>query len=202
MGPTDVLSGEHRVIEQVLGCLQTMIDRACSGQKLDVASARDAIAFFRTFADACHHAKEENQLFKALEKRGFSPHFGPVAVMLQEHDQGRTAIKDMVDALDRLDAGQPGAADIFVLAAREYIELLTQHISKEDQILFPMAAGVLSPAEQADVLAAFERAEHDELGPGTHEKFLAIADALGAKYDVKRKESCNPKQSGCCAHHH
>ena len=202
MRPTDVLMAEHRVIEQVLGCLQAIVNQACSGGGLDVNDARDTIAFFRTFADRCHHAKEENHLFPALARKGLSPDSGPVAVMLEEHEMGRTSIGDMADALDGYLSSRPGAAAVFAQAAREYIELLNQHIGKEDGILFPMAGNMLNPHEQSVVLAGFEKAEEEDLGAGTHEKFLAIADRLGKKYSVKRRSEASASSFGCCGHHH
>ena len=60
MQPTDILMQEHRVIEQVLSCLEAMAERCAAGQALDVQSAEQALDFFRTFADRCHHGKEED----------------------------------------------------------------------------------------------------------------------------------------------
>ena len=67
MKPTEILSSEHRVIEQVLDCLDQIITGAERTGKLDSAAATDAVDFFRTFADQCHHGKEETHLFTALE---------------------------------------------------------------------------------------------------------------------------------------
>ena len=59
MKPTDILMDEHRVIEQVLNSLERMIDRATKSGRLEEEPAREAIEFFRMFADHCHHGKEE-----------------------------------------------------------------------------------------------------------------------------------------------
>lgn len=58
MKPTDILSSEHRVIEQVLYCLDKMTQICQSEHKLDRQSAKDALDFFRNFADRCHHDEE------------------------------------------------------------------------------------------------------------------------------------------------
>ena len=71
MKPTEILSNEHRVIEQVLAALEAIVRDAKSAARLDEPSARDAVAFFRNFADRCHHGKEEVHLFPALEAKGF-----------------------------------------------------------------------------------------------------------------------------------
>ena len=51
----------------------------------DINHIESVIDIIRNFADGLHHAKEENLLFPALGKKGFSPQQGPVAVMLHEH---------------------------------------------------------------------------------------------------------------------
>ncbi len=45
--PTNILVNEHRIIEQVLNCLERMIARCASAGKLEEAPARKAIGFFR-----------------------------------------------------------------------------------------------------------------------------------------------------------
>lgn len=89
MKPTDVLSNEHRVIEQVLDCLERMVEECRTSNSLEAQPARDAVRFFHTFADRCHHGKEEVHLFPAMEAKGFSRAEGPVGVMLREHEAGR-----------------------------------------------------------------------------------------------------------------
>jgi len=85
MRPTEILMQEHRVIEQVLDCLERMAQRVEAGDELDLESAKQAIDFFRNFADRCHHGKEEDCLFPLLEQKGFSREQGPTGVMLHEH---------------------------------------------------------------------------------------------------------------------
>ena len=66
MLPTEVLQQEHRIIEQVLSCLEKLVEQARSGGGLDRSAASRAIEFFRTFADGCHHRKEDDFLFPMM----------------------------------------------------------------------------------------------------------------------------------------
>jgi len=45
--------------------------------------------FFSVFVDTCHHGKEEELLFPAMETVGISRESGPIGAMLGEHQQGR-----------------------------------------------------------------------------------------------------------------
>ena len=46
---------------------------------------------------------------------------------------------------------------------------------KEDNILYPMADGILTPADQAELAAAFDQVEAEEMGEGTHERYHQLA---------------------------
>jgi hemerythrin-like domain-containing protein len=182
MRPTEVLSAEHRVIEKVLDCLEEMAAGVEGGGGLNVGDTSQAIDFLRTFADTCHHGKEERHLFRALVAKGWPGDQGPVGVMLSEHEQGRGLIRRMAAACEPTPGEAAPALRDFVVAARAYVALLRAHIRKEDHILFAMADQALDADEQQELLARFETAEEEEIGPGTHERMLAIARGLRLKY--------------------
>ncbi len=184
MKPTDVLKSEHRVIEVVLDCLDAIADQAEETGKLDQQAALDAVNFIKTFADGCHHGKEEGQLFPALIEKGIPAEGGPIAVMLHEHEMGREFVRGMAGAIAAAAEGEKEAIDTFTGNARGYVTLLRGHIFKEDNILFPMADRVMSEADVAQVNAKFDHVETDHMGVGTHEKFLDLAFALAKKYNV------------------
>lgn len=56
-------------------------------------------------------------------------------------------------------------------AGRDYISLLTQHIQKEEEVLFPMAERVLGPEKQAELSKDFQQLEEERIGQGKHEEF-------------------------------
>ena len=200
MRPTEVLMQEHRVIEVVLDCLEKMAEQSAAGVALDTASAKQAVDFFRTFADGCHHHKEEDCLFPLLESKGFSREQGPTGVMLAEHETGRHQVRGMATAIDALVAGDSMAQEQFVEHARSFIPLLREHIQKEDQCLFQMADKALSQDDQQQLLNSFDHVEHDDLGPGTHQKYLHVAKQLAERYGVTGASDKNLFDGVCCGH--
>jgi hemerythrin-like domain-containing protein len=201
MKPTDILSNEHRVIEQVLNCLDKMTQICQSQHTLDPQSAKDAVDFFRNFADRCHHGKEEVHLFPAMEARGFARDCGPTGVMLYEHEQGRKFVSRMAESIDAAAHGDPAAQKEFIFNAQEYINLLREHIQKEDHCLFAMANSAFTEQDQQKLLAAFENVEGQEIGPAVHEKYLKIADDLAARYGVPLVQCTKTPAHDCgCGH--
>jgi hemerythrin-like domain-containing protein len=200
MNATDILSSEHRVIEQVLACLEKIADRCGSAGGLDRESASQALDFFRSFADRCHHGKEEERLFPLLEQRGLSREHGPTGVMRFEHDQGRALLGGMAAAVAAADAGDATARERFAAHARGYVDLLRAHIRKEDERLFPMANRVLSAKDQESLLEAFGAMEHEDMGQGTHERYLRLADELADRWNVPRATAAAPACRSCGGH--
>jgi hemerythrin-like domain-containing protein len=199
--PTEILSAEHRVIEQVLDCLARIAAQAQEQGRLDGGDAQAALEFLRTFADRCHHGKEENQLFPKMTERGIPRHVGPLAVMLSEHEAGRTHIATMAKHQDGAARGETPAVRTFADEARAYVELMRDHIAKEDHVLFPMAEAALRDEDRAAVLQAFARVEEHDLGAGTHEAMLAVAERLAARYGVTPASARTAVPFSGCGHH-
>lgn len=200
MKPTDILCSEHRVIEQVLDCLEKIAAEASARHRIEAPPAEQALEFLSTLADRCHHGKEEQILFASMEARGMPRAVGPLAVMLDEHEHGRSLLRAMRAALATAVGGQPGDVAGFTSAAHGYVELLRDHIAKEDGVLFPLAESVLREEDKARVLEQFARFEAADMGAGTHERMLAIAEQLAERYDVARGSERPAVAAGGCCH--
>lgn len=180
--PTAVLRDEHQTILRVLGVLGKLVERAETGSSFETASLRECVEFFRLFADACHHAKEEDLLFPVLEKRGIPRENGPIGMMLYEHTLARGFTKDMGEALDAHDRQESDAAERFLTSARQYVELLTNHIFKEDNVLFNMGDGVMTAEDRADLCGKFCEVQCGSFGGKKREELERMADALETRW--------------------
>jgi len=176
--PVDVLIEEHRVIEGVLAALERHI-AALDQEPFPYEFLSEAIDFFRSFADGCHHAKEEELLFPLLEQRGVPREHGPIGCMLKEHVQGRGYVGAMRAQLDDARAGSAEARAALRAAALNYIEMLRQHIYKEDNILFQMAIRALSPEDEATLCRQFADPSNPSLAPQVASRYRALAAKLG-----------------------
>jgi hemerythrin-like domain-containing protein len=178
MLPTDILRQEHQLILKVLGAAEREARAIAGGAAVDPDRLASFVDFIRNFADHCHHAKEEDLLFVRMGEKGFPLQGGPIAVMLHEHELGRAHIKAVADSIAAAAAGVAAARTVIVEHLAAYAALLRQHISKEDNILYPMADQVFSEDDQSALVADFERVERDEIGEGTHERYAALAREL------------------------
>lgn len=182
--PTQALSHEHRVVEQMADVLVAMADDAEKQGRPDAKAGAEAIDFLKGFLDRCHHAKEEQLLFPAMEKQGTDA--AQVKALLKDHDEGRAHVKAMAKALDTADSAPAASAQAFAEHARAYASLLRKHIAKEEENVFPAADKALTPEAQAQLAKGFERVEAEETGAGVHEKYLGIANELADRYGVAK----------------
>lgn len=202
MEATDILSQEHRVIEQVLDCLEAHVRQSEEAGKVDAPTTERILDFLRNFADGCHHAKEENHLFPWMERHGFSRQYGPTGVMFREHTLGRHYLQQLSKALPGASRGLPGDVQAFAEAARSYLQLLREHIHKEDHCLFTMAAQVATPADDRELLDAYARTETADIGEGVHEKYLVLADKLALQLGVEPRAAFLAAKHCGCGHAH
>ena len=186
MNAIQELRMEHDAVRLTL----KVLDRICqeielSGKLGDAQHVDHLLEFFTVFVDKCHHGKEEELLFPALEQIGVNRDNGPIGVMLREHQLGRESVQKMKAAFSQFKTGSVSAAVDFTRNARDYISLLDQHIEKENNVLFPLAEKQLSEAKLAELLKGFEKIEADKIGVGKHEEFHKMIDQLESAYLVK-----------------
>jgi hemerythrin-like domain-containing protein len=134
---TESLKKDHLLIEKVVRSMEVTLELLKSGKKIPETILLPVIDFSKNFTDVCHHSKEEESLFPALEKAGMPRHMGPIAVMLMEHEiTKQLAGKIEESAKDYLSSGN---ADGLVDGISKYIEHVMAHLWKENNRLFVMA---------------------------------------------------------------
>jgi hemerythrin-like domain-containing protein len=173
-----VLMDEHRLIEKVLASLEAYAGEIRGGRRLERSESAGFGEFFRSFADACHHGKEEDLLFRRMIDFGFPSDSGPIAVMLYEHTVGR----GHVGALREIGAASGPLTDAeqasFVDHADGYVPMLLSHIQKEDGILYPMALRVLPADELIRLAEQYDEFQTKAVGAAAYEEMQRLAEGL------------------------
>ena len=138
--PISVLMEEHRIILDNLQNLAKIVERAQKEESFDTLKQEledlKKIAHLLVEAEK-HHQREEEALFPRLEEIGVT---GPPRIMRMEHTELRAqkkALKTLSDEIDRYSYAE------FAKRLQELggylVTHLTDHIYKEDTILYPTA---------------------------------------------------------------
>jgi hemerythrin-like domain-containing protein len=132
----DDLRAEHVVIERVVGSLGGFAERRARGEGR-AADGEGFVRFFRLYAGAYHHAREEDTLFPALLKHlELSHRSGPVFSLTDQHRKMEATLGELAPLL----AGSLRTTDergrLLELCTR-YSHALLAHIDAENSVLLP-----------------------------------------------------------------
>jgi hemerythrin-like domain-containing protein len=147
---TDLLFQDHIIILRALDILDRMAADMEKGEPIDPVDIKDVLRFLRVFGDEHHQAKEESVLFPALLGVARLQQ-APLRHMLFEHDQERSLIEGLEDAL------KTKKGPDFCHYAGRLSGLLRNHIDKENNILFDIVEKSLSKEQHDHVAAEFEK---------------------------------------------
>lgn len=184
MTATTALRSEHDHILAMIACLLTACEAAGNEDRFDAETFQAGLDFIRNYADAWHHAKEENHLFPALEAEGMPSDMGPIAVMLHEHALSRTYVRKIADHLESATGGDDEARSVVLRFTRAYANLLVGHIQKENGILFNMADQMLPPEEHERLEEVYQSAIPEGADTRTGARYEAMVATFCQKWDV------------------
>jgi len=180
--PTEILEEEHHVIQKVVAVMMVLVERLEGGKDVKEEIVGNIVEFMRIFGDKCHHGKEETHLFPLLGERGVPMTGCPIAILIHEHERGRSLVKQLSEAGTAYANGDGSSKDVLVKSLKGLTELYPNHIWKEDYLLFPMTNKVLNGADQKELSDKFEAVEK-EIGRDVHERLKKTAEVLMAEIE-------------------
>ena len=173
--PVGPLMTEHRVIERMIAVLRSELDRMQREQRADPAFVDVAVDFIRTYADRCHHGKEEDILFARLAERDLDAELArEMQELIEDHAYARGLTRQLVDANARCAAGEAEALDDIEAMLRALVEFYPVHIAKEDRHFFKPCMTYFTDAEKATMLDDFAEFDRGLI----HEKYRGVVEAL------------------------
>ena len=174
--PMKKLVDEHALIKRWIALIPQVLERLNEDSPEDRQILYKGIDFIRSYADKFHHAKEEDILFKY-----FDASLDIVKAMLEDHTTGRGHVKALAEALEKKD--RKGIIEHL----NAYRELLTEHIKKEDEILYPWMDRNLSVTQVGALYSKFN--EVDEIGGnGITEKCRSFVIETEEIFEKSKKE--------------
>jgi len=135
--PIAPLMIEHRLIERMIAVMKKELVRSRKEKKISPKFVEVVVDFIRTYADQCHHGKEEDILFRDLNKKELTQeHKRIMEELIEEHRWGRKTTKKLVEANERYIQGEGESLSVIADYMRSLIEFYPRHIEKEDKHFF------------------------------------------------------------------
>lgn len=172
----DLMLEEHRLIERMLNVLDESAGRLERGGSVPPAMLAGMLEFIQIYADAGHHAKEEDLFFPALAAHGLEPDASSIGALRAQHETGRALVREMREALPAASRGETTGSRAFAASARDYIALLREHIRLENHHFVEYASEFFSPEEDAVLRArmdAVDRARAADVGVDRYPDMVA-----------------------------
>lgn len=175
MQPIAPLMIEHRLIERMMKAMDNELARIKATGKADPAFIETAVDFVKTYADRCHHGKEENILFRNLEKKAMSEeHSKTMEELVEEHRWGRRTTKELLEAKDKYQQGDKGALSTIIDRMKSLVDLYPKHIEKEDKHFFIPVMKYFTQSEKDAML----QEEHDFDRQFVHEIYKDVVTGV------------------------
>lgn len=157
------LYAEHRSIAAVVSAMEALVrEHRDRGTRVDPRVFRAMLYYLDVFPEREHHPKEEAFLFARIRARTRE---GDAVLdeLAREHAAGARAIRELEQALVRLEEGGEAEFPAFAVAVERFAGAYREHMRKEESDVMPLAQRVLTPADWSEIEAAFA-AHRDPLG--------------------------------------
>ncbi len=166
---------EHRLIERMISVIERVLSQIESQHEVDPAFVDISIDFIRIYADRTHHGKEEDILFRELNKKPMIEKDRKIMKeLIEEHIFGRQITKSLFEANARYRKGDETALTEIVAKLKTLIDFYPKHIVKEDKVFFPAARAYFTDAEDQAMLSEFWEFDRKMI----HEKYKSVVEGL------------------------
>ena len=177
MRPEDNLREDHGRIMKLFAAWQKMLGKLEQPKQSRQEAFAECINLVETFIDKCHHGKEDEILFPAMESSKRPEVTSLIEDLRSEHKTGRSMLEAI--KLEFKAFPQPnGSAEKLIQLCEGYIDLFRKHIRRENAKLLPLLEKCMSAGTREQIADHFEQYEQKTIGSKNN---LGLVDASSVK---------------------
>ena len=175
MLPIGSLMWEHRLIERMISPIRKELSRISEMKEINSDFIDILVDFIRTYADRCHHGKEEDILFRELAKKKMSDeHAAMMKELIRDHIYSRITTRNLEKAKENYINGNAESLKDVSTFLNDLAELYPKHIEKEDKKFFYPSMEYFTQQEQDAMLKEFWEFDRKLI----HEKYAKVLDEM------------------------
>jgi hemerythrin-like domain-containing protein len=169
-----IIREEHQSLAAVLhGLLYLVREIRAHRTEPDFELLAAMVYYIDTFPERFHHPKEDAWLFRLLLLR-HPPAAEIIGRLQSEHRAGSAKLRQLEQALIRYQQGGRDEFPVFAAAVEAYVAFERNHMHSEETEVIPLAQQYLTPADWAEIDAAFLDHADPLLGDAVRDDFLEL----------------------------
>jgi len=170
------LREEHRNIIRLLGALERQLAIFDGAERPDYDILLSIAEYFTGFPDLYHHPKEDLVLARLRQREPKGAR--PLEQLLAEHQRLGELARHFREAIENVLKEAEVPRSNVDAAIRHFIEDQRRHLQMEEQLFFPLAEKVLTPADWAAIEAEAGKPEDPLFGAACASSFAALRDDI------------------------
>jgi len=156
----DTLVNEHRLIRRYLDNATVAIELMEEGKLPPKEFFEVGLEFSKLFCDKYHHIKEEYEMFMALAQKKEGEIDSQIAFLRDQHEHARNYTSEISKSLNGYGKGDNFHITNIREFLEKYVQLLRDHIHREDHVFYPLAQKTFSETELAQLSENFKIADN------------------------------------------
>jgi hemerythrin-like domain-containing protein len=179
--PAEDLMREHGVLKRILLVYRHYIERIDARQELPAEPLGRSARIIRSFVEDYHERLEENYLFPRFRKANRLVDL--VDALVAQHQAGRRLTEKVLQLSTAQGLADGANRQEMRTWLAQFVRMYEPHEAREDTVLFPAFATIVSADEYASLGEQFEEEEHKLFGEDGFERMVdevaSIEKALG-----------------------
>lgn len=180
MKPIDELIFEHKAINVMLSIMNTISDGIKDKKVFYTNDVEKIIDFLTVYVDKCHRNKEETVFYPAL-LLSKSPIEG-IGLMINEHLMGKGYLDEIMCCVENCKIGSTFSGERIADCMINYVQLMQNHIQKEESDFFKLAHKALNEETQREITKKFKVINDEFIGKDIHTRYDELLRSMESKY--------------------
>ncbi len=174
---------EHGVVERILLIYQRILEKAITGQEIDISAINMAAQMVDMYVSNHHEKDEENYIFPRFREANYIVEI--VDTLEHQHDVSRELNRQIMDLSSQ--GADISQEDLVRLMNRcgMFINMYLPHISRENTIVFPTFFDIASKEYIHDIKEMMEEGEEEVLGD------TGFRGLVGRVSELERQVGCH-----------
>ena len=182
MKATEDLMYEHKAIKLILSVMSNISESIKDKKVFYTNDVEKIVDFLSVYVDKCHRNKEEAVFYPALLMTKYPTEEMPVGMLINEHKIGKGYLDEITCCVENCKIGSTFSCERIADCMANYVQLIQDHILKEENDYFPLANKALSVEAQKEISKQFQLINDEFVGLDIHTRYDELLKSMESKY--------------------